>query len=468
MLLPKTKEREYRFKLALRMGLPIFALILALVSHTLISSYQTLSASFFIESILVLVFSIYFIFYLIYHGFDTKITESVTNAFTREYLYEYLTKEIIDKKEYTFILISCDNIVDINTRYGIKNGDKVLKELSIWLSKYLESKGITSYPFGHIKSGDFVVGLPGYKENYTTIMELMCLKSDELRVDDIEVKISGAINDTTYSYSLDYLIENLFEIQKQNRNHKILSSKHQEISPSELERFVIQALSNKSFEVMKQSIYEDDKIVMKEYFVKLKTPCGKLLHSKAYMKILDKLRLMVDFDLMILKSSIDNSNVDSNEIFALNVSPTSIRNHRFINELRELLSKNKHLKNRIMFILNEREYYFRIDKYKDTIDTLRADGILVTIDKIGSSHTSFLYFRELDVDAIRFDTHYTKELSHRNINILDGFIQMAKARDIKTWVKMVESKTTNNKLKELGVVYVQGKYLGELEKINQG
>ena len=98
MLLTKTKEREYRFKLALRMGLPIFGLVLALISHTLITSYENLTLSFYIESILVLLFSIYFIFYLIYNGFETKITESVTNAFTREYLYKYLTKEINNNK----------------------------------------------------------------------------------------------------------------------------------------------------------------------------------------------------------------------------------------------------------------------------------------------------------------------------------------------------------------------------------
>jgi len=40
MSLPQTKEREYRFKLALRMGLPIFALILALISNTLITIYE--------------------------------------------------------------------------------------------------------------------------------------------------------------------------------------------------------------------------------------------------------------------------------------------------------------------------------------------------------------------------------------------------------------------------------------------
>ena len=94
MLLPETKEREYRFKLALRMGLPIFALVLAFISNTLISSYQNLQVSFYIESIILLVFSIYFIFYLIYKGFNVRITEPISNTFTRDFLYKYLKKNI--------------------------------------------------------------------------------------------------------------------------------------------------------------------------------------------------------------------------------------------------------------------------------------------------------------------------------------------------------------------------------------
>ena len=33
----------------------------------------------------------------------------------------------------------------------------------------------------------------------------MCLKSNEFKVDDIEVKLSGAISDTNHSHELDYL-----------------------------------------------------------------------------------------------------------------------------------------------------------------------------------------------------------------------------------------------------------------------
>ena len=61
MYLPEKKEREYRFRLALRMGLPIFALIFALVTHTFITNYKNLDVGFYIESLLALIFGVYFI-----------------------------------------------------------------------------------------------------------------------------------------------------------------------------------------------------------------------------------------------------------------------------------------------------------------------------------------------------------------------------------------------------------------------
>ncbi|VAW44551.1 hypothetical protein MNBD_GAMMA03-2159, partial [hydrothermal vent metagenome] len=187
MLLPEIKERGYRFNLALRMGLPIFGLIFALIIHTFINTYESLNSLFYVESVIVLAFSIYFIFHLIYSGFETKITDDVSKVFTREYLYKYLKKELNTNKNYTLILISCDNINEINNRYGIKSGDKVLYEITIWIDKYFKSKGISNFPIGHIKGGDFIIGLKGKSSEYKTILELLNLKSDELKIDDIEV-----------------------------------------------------------------------------------------------------------------------------------------------------------------------------------------------------------------------------------------------------------------------------------------
>ena len=465
MLLPHAKEREYRFKLALRMGLPIFALVLALVSNTLITTYESLNASFYLESILLIAFSIYFIFYLIYSAFDIRITESVSKVFTREYLYKYLIKELEKNREYTLILISIDNLNEINSRYGIKNGDKVVFSVAKWIGEYLQSKDINNFPLGHIKGGDFIIGLQGNKENYSTILELMCLKSEEFKVDDIEVKISGAINDISFSNNLDYMVENLFELQELSRNQKLNPAKLDEINPSELESFVIKAIKLKSFTVMKQDVFENEKVVIKECFIKLKTPQGKMLHQKTYMKVLDKLGLMLDYDLMVLEKSISNCKKENSDIFALSISPTSIRNPMFARRVKELFNANPEVKNRVIFLLSEGEYYSQISKYNTILKSLKNLGVSIAIDRLGAIHTSFLYLRDLDIDVVRFDSFYTKDIEkNSNKSIIDGFNLMAHKKGVKTWIKMIENEDIKQEAKKLKVDYLQGKYLAPLEK----
>jgi len=461
MLLPQTKEREYRFGLALRIGLPIFALILAFISHTLIKNYQNLHSSFYVEASLVMLVSIYFIFYLIYNGFSVKITDEVTKTFTREYLYNYLQEEIKKKSEYTLILISIDNLNDINNLYGIKNGDKVLREVVVWIESYLKSEHIENFPMGHIKGGDLIIGLEGLKTKYTTILELLCLKTSQFRVDDIEVKISGAITDTSYSHELDYLIENLFEILEKNKNSKH-KDQLQEINPNELETAVIQAISNRDLLLFSQDVYEHQERSFHECFIKLKTTTQKVIYPKSYLKVINKLGLAIEFDLIVLESVLQKTK-EKDELFAINISPASLRNEKFLSRCKELLSNNR---TKIMFVLFEMEYYAHIKRYNLVINTLKEYGVLFAIDRIASIHTSFLYLRELDIDLIRFDAYYSnKEKLEKNRSIIEGFNLIAHEKGIKTWMKNIEEQESYDIAQKIGIDYLQGKYLSNLKEI---
>jgi EAL domain-containing protein (putative c-di-GMP-specific phosphodiesterase class I) len=465
MLLPETKEREFRFKLALRMGLPIFALILLLLSTTLISSTKNLSPVFYFEAILLLVFSIYFIFYIIYSGFSVKITDSVSQTFTREYLYAYLKKEIKKNSDYTLILLSVDNLHDINIRYGLQNGDKVLYETVEYLGKYLKDKKIVNFPMGHIKGGDFILGLKGKKEEYSAILDILFLKSNDFKIDDIEINISGAITDTNFSTNLDHLIENLFEIHEENKSKKSIS-KRDTISPNDLESYVIKAIDSKSVTIMIQDVYKNKEIAFKECFIRLKSYEGKTLHPKAYMKVINKLGLLVEYDLMILEKIVLNSLQKNSNNIAINISPTSLRNTLFLTKVKELLRDNPINHGKIIFIISEVEYYANIQRFNNILKSLKSLGIEIAIDRLGSLHTSFLYLRDLDIDIVRFDSFYMKHLQNpKNRNIIEGLHKTAQSSGVKTWVKMVENRETRESLREIGIDYLQGKELGELNKI---
>jgi EAL domain-containing protein (putative c-di-GMP-specific phosphodiesterase class I) len=461
MLLPQTKEREYRFRLALRIGLPIFALIIAFISHTLITNYQNLHTSFFIEAILIILVSIYFIFYLIYNGFSVKITDDVTKTFTREYLYEYLQHELKEKKEYTLILITIDNLNDINNLYGIKNGDRVLREVAVWIGEYLKHEGLENFPLGHIKGGDFILGLEGLKSKYTTLLELMCLKSSEFKVGDIEVKISGAITDTNYSNELDYLIENLFEILEKNKNSKHKESLD-ELNPNELESAVIQAIHNRELAIMSQDVYENNRVVFNECFVKLKAQNGKVIYPKTYLKVINKLGLGIEFDLAVLEKVLQNCQ-DKQRSFAINIMPTSLRNEKFLSRAKELIKESQIS---VIFVLFEMQYYSHTDRYNSIIGSLKKYGVRFCIDRVASIHTSFLYLRELDIDLIRYDTYYSRqEKLEKNSSIIEGFNLIAHEKGIKSWIKNIENRETFEMADRIEIDYKQGKYLSELQEI---
>ena len=461
MLLPQTKEREYRFKLALRMGLPIFALFSAFIAHTFLENSATLDTSFYIESLILLVFSIYFFLYLIYSGFNVKITDDVSKTFTREYLFNYLKKEIKRRNNYSLILISIDNLDDINKRYGIKNGDKVLEEVALWVANYMLEHKIENFPLGHIKGGDFIVGLSGKKSEFSTLLELMCLKSSEFKVGNIEIKLSGAISDTEYAKDLDYIVEHLFELQEERRGSKN-SSKLEIMNPNELEFSVINAIEKRSLNIMTQNVFDGENVSFKECFIKLRSPTGELIYPKSYMKVINKLGLSVEYDLMVLEELVATV-CDTNFTYALNISPTSLRNEHFLSKTKEL---TKDTVCKIMFILSESEYYSYTSRYNSIIKSLKQSGVLIAIDRLGSIHTSFLYMRELEIDIVRFDSYYSNKEKLKEFEaILEGFNLMAHAKDVKTWIKNIQDDESYALVKSMNIDYIQGKYLSSLEPL---
>ncbi|MEA2098729.1 MAG: GGDEF domain-containing protein [Campylobacterota bacterium] len=464
MLLPQIKEREYRFKLALRMGVPIVTLVLVLISSTLITTYESLQLVV-ISSILFLIFSVYFILHLIYKGFDVKITEPVSKVFTRDYLYKYIKKDMRFNVDYTLILISIENINFINTHYGIKNGDKIIYEIAKNIIDYIEGEKVYNFPIGHINGADFMIGLRGKKEQYISAFELFCLKYSELKINNIEVNILGAITDTTYSNDLDYMVENLFEMQEENRTKHIVLDRD-DISPSDLEIYVINAIRSKSISMMTQEVFENKKPEIVELFVKLKNVNGKLLHPLTYMKVVNKLGLRTEYDMMILQKSILHYKFEDSTMLAMNIAPSTLRDKKFLLKVKELIDDNLYVKNKIIFILDEIGHYSNVHDYNLILKSLKNLGIKIALDRLGMVHSTFLYLRDMDIDIVRFDSIYTKDINNKKYNsIIEGFNLMAHSLGVKTWMKMVENEEAYEFAKKIEIDYIQGKQIASLIKI---
>jgi EAL domain-containing protein (putative c-di-GMP-specific phosphodiesterase class I) len=210
---------------------------------------------------------------------------------------------------------------------------------------------------------------------------------------------------------------------------------------------------------MEQDVFENKRVAFKEAFVKLNSADGKIIHPKSYRKVLNKLSLSVDFDLMVIEEIIVNYSNDFR--YAINIFPTSLRNEKFLLKLKKLLKE--HSNSKIMLVLSEMEYYSFTKRYNSIIKSLQSMDVKIAIDRLGSIHTSFLYLRELEVDIVRFDTYYSHEKKLiRNLSIVEGFQMMAHEKGIKTWIKNIENEESLKMVKKIGIDYVQGKFLSNL------
>ena len=461
MLLPEKKERENRFKLALRMGLPIFFLGLASIYAFISEPDDEITSSFYVGAALILAIMVYFFLYMIYKGFDERITDPITHTFTREYLYKFLKNEI-QKGDYSIVLVSIDNLHVINEVYGIKNGDFILYSFVKEISAFLESKGISNFPLGHIKGGDFLLGLNGKSEDYISTIDIMCLKYTTFSLNNIEVQVVGSITDNGYSKNLDYLIDHLFEQQVLNKSTKVIQN-DEEIDPNTLEITIVNAIRNRNFIIFDQDVYEKEgSVFLKDLSIKLEVE-NKIIHQNVFMPVINRLGLTKEFELVLL-NSVAKYIIECEMACSVIISPSTIRDYSFVNHMKALLDTYPFTKKKMVLLISEIDYYNNIAQYDQTIQILRSIGIKIAIDRFGEYHSSLLYFREIEVDMVRFDSRYTKGLnSKRYKNIMEGLHVSINTLHTKSWIKMIEDEYMYDAVKEIGIDLLQGKYIDQLQ-----
>lgn len=455
------------------MGLPIFLLFLIVSISFFTIEQEEISSYYFMMVISVFTVMIYYIFYLIYQGQEERITDPITHTFSREYLISYFKKQI-DKGPYTILLVSVRNLTDINSRYGVKKGDKVLYEVGQWIGAFLKEKEIERFPIGHYKGSDFLIGLPGTKERYQNLLDLMCLKFQNRTIEEIEISLTSAIVDTTYSRDIDQLTTRLFDVSEEKLAYKQVTDE-EEIDPTELEASVIHAIQKHAFSLMFQIVDEKKSASMLEASVKLINDDGKMIHQNKFMPVIDRLGLTRTFDEMILEKVVKVSeNVPHHIILAFSLSPSSVRNNSFLERALTLLSNNESARGRIMFVLSENDYYDYPKRYNELLQAYRRMGIFIAIDNFGAFKSSMTFLKDLKVDVLRYDNSYGKHIKEKEYqNIVKGLNVIVQGLGLRSWIRMVEDETQEKIATSLGIDFVQGNFLGriasleELEKINK-
>lgn len=150
----------------------------------------------------------------------------------------------------------------------------------------------------------------------------------------------------------------------------------------------------------------------------------------------------------------------TNTRFAMNISGQSIADPSFFDRLIRLLNKYDNIQSRLSFEITESYHIDNLAQVGTYIDNLRDNGFKVSLDDFGAGSASLQYLQELNVDTVKIDGKYIRNIreSQRDIAIVKNIANMCADLGIDVVAEYVEDYDLVKTLRKLGIKYGQGYY----------
>ncbi len=460
------KDRTRRFLLALRMGVPIFLLLITtVVLFTLPAALNDLvfKATFLSVSIITIV---YYIFYLINQSDSSSIIDPLTKTFNRESIHgelrQYQKKQLLN----SISLIQIKNVYEINNHYGYERGDYILQRFADTLDSFLQSRGDRPL-IGRFQGADFIIGSTLTPEQMQKLLTEFQHKTTSLCELDIELHSAVSLSIDDIAKTIEHLYDTVHQKASKDTRRSVSIQDIKNLSAFEQE--IIDAAKRKDFDFRFKPIktIQNGEVALYEAIIKLRTDSFGKLPAKKYIPVINRLDMEQTFDLGITDALAKIMRQKEGFALSFNISPFSLRNEEFANELFETIERRGAAAERFVIELYENKVYHDIAKYKKTLTRLKGFGLRLCLDNFGAMNASLEYIKQLPIDIVQFDKEFSSHLKDPSYRTtLKAFVKMCKEMEVETVLKWIDKPWQAEEARELDVDHIQGFIIGKLYSQN--
>lgn len=158
---------------------------------------------------------------------------------------------------------------------------------------------------------------------------------------------------------------------------------------------------------------------------------------------------------------------DKNIEFSINISEKDLKDKSFYPFIKKMLDKYK-IESSLVTLEILENITFSEDStlILDQLEKLRLLGFKLAIDDFGSDNSNFARLLNINIDILKIDALFIKNIdkNDKNQKIVKSIVNMAKTLGIKTIAEFVENENILNVVKECGVNYAQGYFIGKPEE----
>jgi diguanylate cyclase (GGDEF)-like protein len=197
---------------------------------------------------------------------------------------------------------------------------------------------------------------------------------------------------------------------------------------------------------------------------------GNIMLPVTFIPSAERYLLMPNIDRWVIKNTfstyrqlLDKSQEKCNYVFSINLSGTSLGDKSLLGYIREQFVIYAIPPESICFEITETAAIVNLKNTISLFSALRKLGCSFALDDFGSGMSSFMYLKNFEVDYLKIDGSFVKDMDTNKIDhaMVRSIHSVAEAMNIKTVAEFVENKAILKELKNIGVHYGQGLYLGE-------
>jgi len=409
--------------------------------------------------------------------------DPLTKLYNRRSFEKFVGSEISRSRrhehQFTLLYFDIDSFKHVNDSYGHPIGDLLLKEISRIMSAELRKTDVLA----RISGDEFAIllpetDIPGAVEAADKIREVIAGTSFQLPDGSTRTQVSvGVVGYPENGETIDKLsIAMEVAMYKAKRLGKNRVSTIEESEEEALRETMSQgralrsAIDEDRIEPFFQPIVATAKgdVFAYEVLARIREgddhiPAGKFIETAEEMGLSNEIDDHIFAKGLKAFAAMGKSNA---KIF-FNLSPKRIADHDRMRRITDQVKRHGLKPEQVVLEITEREALPNIGELIELVNWLRGEGFGFAIDDFGSGFSSFIYLKYLSVDYVKIEGSFVRHAAtdEKDCIMVRHIHNMAHEFGLKTIGEFVEDEAALETLKELGVDYGQGYFLGRPHKL---
>jgi len=204
-----------------------------------------------------------------------------------------------------------------------------------------------------------------------------------------------------------------------------------------------------------------------EVLVRMRDRDGTLIAPGKFIPAAEQFGLVQRLDQQIVSKALrclaDLPRVHDTIGLSINLSGLSVGSQEMYNCIEREVREAGVEPSRITFEITETAACEQLDSAMEFIQKVRQLGCNISLDDFGVGFSSFSYLKHLRADILKIDGSFIRDIHNNNADQLfvKALVDVARGMGMRTIAEFVENEQVFERVRGLGVDYVQGFYLGK-------